>query len=91
MKIVLQKCRDLQYLKRNGDWTDNHREAMSFHDTDDALAHCITNGLANMQVVMKFENSLYDVRLPVQDRILRESFGSGGATIDGCLESAATS
>jgi hypothetical protein len=70
MKIILQKRGNSLYLKRNGEWTNDYRDAVAFRDTDDALAHCVINKLPNMQVVLKFENSLYDLSLPLQDRIL---------------------
>ena len=72
MRILLQNRGDSLYLKRDGEWTCDHREAAAFEDTDDAVAHCIRNRLPHMQVVMKFENSLYDLSLPLQERILGE-------------------
>lgn len=65
MKILIQDCKSLEYLNRNGSRTTSYASADDFGSTLAALQFCQTLQATNLQILMKFSRDEFDVRLPV--------------------------
>jgi hypothetical protein len=68
MKVLIQHCVTLLYVSHAGIWVKNPDEAFSFQSSRAALQFCLQNNLVNVQVVLKFADSQYDLRLPLRER-----------------------
>ena len=66
MRILLQQKKSGLYFKDIGAWVRNSSEAMDFVSSSAAIDFCVTNKLAGLQMVLKFEEQKYDIVLPVQ-------------------------
>lgn len=55
------------YFKALGSWTQFESEAFQFSSSTSALLYCLRNRLTMTQIVMKFGEARYDIRLPVSD------------------------
>jgi len=64
MRRLLQRINTGLYYQGPGAWTRDPNMALSFHRTSGAIACCIREQLSDMQVVLKFEDSSFDVRIP---------------------------
>jgi hypothetical protein len=64
MKRLLQRIEDGLYYQGPGTWTDNPDFAFVFHETASAIECCLREDLSAMQMVLKFEDSSFDIRLP---------------------------
>jgi hypothetical protein len=69
MRIVLQHRDSGLYFRDVGAWTENAPEALDFVDSTKALEFCAANKLSDLQIVLKFEESAYDIVLPVNPPI----------------------
>jgi hypothetical protein len=65
MRILLQKIATGLYFKDVGSWTRASLEAMDFVSSTAAIDFCAVNSLADVQVVLKFDEQKYDIVLPV--------------------------
>ena len=69
MRILLQQKDTGLYVKDVGDWTREPGEAMDFVSSTKAIDFCVANKIAEVQLVLKFEEQLHDIVLPmVTDR-----------------------
>ena len=69
MKILLQERETGLYFKDVGSWTPEATGAMDFLSSTKAIDFCVTNNLSGVQLVLKFEEQLHDIVLPmVTDR-----------------------
>jgi len=69
MRILLQEKETGLYFKDVGRWTPEPTEAMDFLSSTKAIDFCVTNKIAGVQLVLKFEEQLHDIVLPmVTDR-----------------------
>ena len=64
MKRLLQNINTGLYYQGPGAWTRNPNVAFSFQRTSGAIDCCVHERLSDMQVVLKFEDSSFDVRFP---------------------------
>jgi hypothetical protein len=64
MKRLLQRIEDGLYYQGPGTWTNNPEMAMVFHKTAGAIDCCLREDLPPMQLVLKFEDSAFDIRIP---------------------------
>jgi hypothetical protein len=65
MRILLQQIETGFYYQDSGAWTPNPVEAMDFVSSSKAIDYCVTNKIAGVQLVLKFEDHLYDIVLPM--------------------------
>ena len=69
MRILLQGKETGLYFKDVGAWTPEPAEAMDFLSSTRAIDFCIANKISGVQLVLKFEEQLHDIVLPmVTDR-----------------------
>jgi hypothetical protein len=69
MRILLQEKETGLYFKDVGSWTQEPAEAMDFLSSTKAIDFCVTNKISGVQLVLKFEEQLHDIVLPmVTDR-----------------------
>jgi hypothetical protein len=66
MRIVLQQKQTGLYFKDVGAWVHTSAEAMDFVSSTAAIDFCTNNRLADVQLVLKFEEQQYDIVLPVR-------------------------
>jgi hypothetical protein len=70
MRILLQHKETGLYFKDIDSWVGQSSKAMDFVSSTAAIEFCVTNKLASVQVVLKFEEQRYDIvlsALPAQD------------------------
>ena len=65
MRILLQQKETGLYFKDIDSWTRDSSGAMDFLSSTAAIDFCVTNKLAGVQLVLKFEEHRYDIVLPV--------------------------
>ena len=65
MRILLQKQSTGLYFKEGGTWTREAAEAVDFLSSTKAIDFCMANGITGVQLVLKFEEQLYDIVLPM--------------------------
>lgn len=69
MRILLQEKETGLYLKDVGNWTPEPTAAMDFLSSTRAIDFCVANKISGVQLVLKFEEQLHDIVLPmVTDR-----------------------
>ena len=69
MRILLQDKETGLYFKDVGRWTPEPGDAMDFLSSTKAIDFCVTNRISGVQLVLKFEEQLHDIVLPmVSDR-----------------------
>jgi len=69
MRILLQQIESGLYFKGLDVWTRDADEGMDFLSSTKAIEFCIANKIGGVQIVLKFEQHLYDIVLPmVTDR-----------------------
>jgi hypothetical protein len=79
MRILLQQKETGLYFKDIDSWIRDSSQAMDFVSSTAAIDFCVTNKLAGVQLVLKFEEHRYDIVLPVVtaqahgDELLRDS------------------
>lgn len=64
MRRLLQRLEDGLYYQGRGTWTNDPDLAFAFHKTSGAIECYIRENLPPVQVVLKFEDSAFDIRLP---------------------------
>jgi hypothetical protein len=65
MRILLQQKETGLYFKDIGAWIREPAEAMDFLSSTAAIDFCTLNKIANVQLVLKFEEQRYDIVMPV--------------------------
>jgi len=69
MKILLQQKHTHLYFVEDCVWTKASSEARDFTGYDQAIAFAKDHKLANVQIVLKFADHPYDIRLPFLRRL----------------------
>ena len=64
MKTLLQRIQDGLYYQGPGMWTSDPDFAFVFQGTTGAIDCCVRENLPPMQLVLKFEDSAFDIRMP---------------------------
>ena len=65
MRILLQQQSSGFYYKEAGAWTRDAAEAVDFLSSTKAIDFCLSNGITGVQLVLKFDEQLYDIVLPM--------------------------
>jgi len=65
MRILLQQKETGLYFKDIGTWTREPAEAMDFLSSTTAIDFCVINRIADVQLVLKFEEQRCDIVLPL--------------------------
>ena len=65
MRILLQQQSAGLYFKEAGAWTRDAGEAVDFLSSTKAIDYCVSNGISGVQLVLKFDEQLYDIVLPM--------------------------
>jgi hypothetical protein len=65
MRILVQNPLTLSYYTQSGKWTRDPELAFAFSNSQEAVNHCMSNGLHNLQIVFKFPDDRYDIELPI--------------------------
>jgi len=69
MRILLQQKETGLYVKDVDAWAREPIEAMDFVSSTKAIDFCVTHKISGVQLVLKFEEHLHDIVLPmVTDR-----------------------
>jgi hypothetical protein len=80
MRILLQQKDTGFYFKEVGEWTGNLADARDFLSSTEAIAFCTAKRISGVQIVLKFDQQLYDIVLPmVADRRNHQSRPGQGA------------
>ena len=67
MNILIENCKTHQFLKTLGTWTSNLAEAKFFQNSTEALKFCNEHEIPKAQILLKFSDARYDVKLPVSE------------------------
>ncbi len=65
MKVLLQHKESGLYLKDIGDTTHDTMDAMEFLSSTQAIEFCASHKIADMQIVLRFQEQHYDIVLPM--------------------------
>lgn len=65
MRILLQEINNGLYFKENGVWTRDAVEGMDFLSSTKAIEYCMAHRISGVQLVLKFDEQLYDIVLPL--------------------------
>ena len=63
MRVVIQNQKTFQYYLSPGKWVNEPSAAVDFEKTERALQFLHNNQQPDLQIVLNFEDSKYDVRL----------------------------
>jgi hypothetical protein len=64
MRRLLQRIQDGLYYEGPGMWSRDPKRAFEFRENSAAVACCLRENLPPAQLVLKFEDSVFDIRLP---------------------------
>ena len=67
MRILIQNCKTKEFLTGGQNWAPQESSALDFGITAAALQYSTHLALEDVQVVMKFSEDRYDVRIPLAD------------------------
>lgn len=67
MKILVQNCLTHLYLKTASEWTPDSSQAKVFSTSQKALDYCAANEIPAVQIILKFEQGQYDIKLPITE------------------------
>ena len=71
MKVLLQNTNTGLFFRQPAGWTDDCNAAREFPNSLSAITFCNANGLADVQVLLKFKQTRFDVSLPVLNKNLQ--------------------
>ncbi|MDB6126021.1 MAG: hypothetical protein JWQ71_5014 [Pedosphaera sp.] len=70
MRVLVQDTKTQLYLGRAASWTPDFNQAVNFEHTLKAFNYLGVSQMKDAQIVMKFEDGQYDIRLnPPQQRM----------------------
>jgi len=78
IRRALRKKESGQYLKADGTFTDDFDEALLLDELTSALEVCRHFGVTGMELVLRFNGSQYDVRLPISDGYASDALKTTG-------------
>lgn len=73
MKTILQHRATGRFVKGQGAWTTKEEKARSFTSSLAALDFCARQGISDVEIVLKFSDSRFDIRLRPFERSSRSS------------------
>lgn len=65
MRILIQQKETGLYFKDVGAWVADAAAAVDFLSSTQAIEFCGANGITGVQLVLKFDDHIYDIVLPV--------------------------
>ena len=63
MRVVLQQIATKLYFQAEGKWTIDPGEACNFGSSLKAIDYCLDQQMTGVDVVLKFSEAKYDIRL----------------------------
>ena len=67
MRVLLRSTESKNYLQDQGQWTSDRGAARDFGTSGRAILFATEHRLAGLEVVLAFENPLYDLSIPLQN------------------------
>ena len=64
-KLLVRQTGSNKFLRATGRWTRKAEEAFNFPTIVDAVHTCLTNGLKNVEFVLRFEGDAGDQCIPM--------------------------
>jgi hypothetical protein len=68
MRVVLQQIATKLYFQAEGKWTLDPGEARDFGSSLKAIDYCLDQKMSGVEVVLKFSEAKYDIRLSATAR-----------------------
>ena len=65
MRILIQQKQTGLYFKDNANWTEQRSEATEFVSSTAAIDFCLQNKLADVQMVLRFDEEQAEIVLPL--------------------------
>ena len=65
MRILIQQKQTGLYFKDIANWTEQRSEAMEFVSSTAAIDFCLQNKLADVQMVLRFDEEQAEIVLPL--------------------------
>jgi len=75
MRVVLQQIATKLYFQGEGKWTVDPGEACNFGSSLKAVDYCLSQKMTDVEVVLKFSEPKYDIRLSAAPSHKRKSLG----------------
>jgi len=75
MRVVLQQIATKLYFQGEGKWTVDAGEACNFGSSLKAIDYCLSQKMTGVEVVLKFSEPKYDIRLNATARSKRKPGG----------------
>jgi hypothetical protein len=63
MKVILQERATELYFQGEGQWVKDASEAFNFGNSLEAIDYCVTRQISGVEIVLKFADPRYDIRL----------------------------
>jgi hypothetical protein len=67
MKVLVQNCRTQRWLRNHKEWAIDAKAAKVFETTEAALRYCKNHHIPATQIVLKFPEGRFDVKIPISD------------------------
>jgi hypothetical protein len=67
MKVLVQNCQTREWLREPEEWTANIKLAKTFPTSVEALRYCQEHRISKTQIVLRFGDERFDVKIPVSD------------------------
>ena len=79
MRRLLQRLEDGRFYQGRETWTEDPEQAFVFNKTSSAIECCVRERLPPVQLVLKFEDSVFDIRLPCCSASSTDDPGAGSS------------
>ena len=66
MEILIQRTKSALYLQSENSWTTDPEHAITFVSSDQAIAYCQANRISDVMLALKFEDSRFDLTIPLE-------------------------
>jgi hypothetical protein len=67
MRILIQNCKNRRFYRADGAWVVDSAQALNFESSINALEFCRHFRANDVQIIMKFTDSRYDLSVPVSE------------------------
>lgn len=72
MEILVQQKGSRLFLGKNGIWVEQKECAERFNSSAEALEHCMRHAIHGFEILLTFQDSIWDIRLPGTDESKRK-------------------
>jgi len=69
VRIVVQKLKSREFLKADGGWTSDAKEASTFPTGSSAVEFCVKSGIAQAEILYLFGDARDDFRLAIPEMV----------------------